>query len=77
MGRGTSGCSETVSVIAEEMYDGLLERVRTHVAEHNGTFWDMFSGGESTEPRRFFLSLPEEQREFLRLAATAEALLAS
>lgn len=62
--------------LAEEMYDGLLERVRKHVAEQNGTFWDMFSGGESAEPRRFFLSLSEEQKEFLRRAATAEALLA-
>ena len=62
--------------LAEEMYDGLLERVRKHVAQHNGTFWDMFSGGEPVEPRRVFLSLPEEQKEFLRLTATAEALLA-
>lgn len=62
--------------LAEEMYDGLLKRTRDYVAKHKGTFWDMFSGGEPTELKRFFLSLPEEQREFLVYAATTEALLA-
>lgn len=60
--------------LAEEMYDGLLKITRGYVAKHNEMFWDIFSG-ELTESRRFFLSLPEEQREFLVHAATMEALL--
>lgn len=62
--------------LVEEMYDGLLKRARDYVAKHNGTFWDMFSGSGLTESRKFFLSLPEEQIEFLTYAATMEALLA-
>ena len=60
---------------AEDMYDGLLKRARKYVAEHQGTFWDMFSESGRTEPRKFYLSLPKEQRKFLRHAAAAEASL--
>ena len=61
---------------AEKMYDGLLDRARKHAIEHSETFWDMFSEDRETESRNFFLSLPEEQREFLRTSATVEALVA-
>ncbi|GEM_PF-6214321 len=59
----------------EEAHERLLERTRAYVEEHGETFLDMFSEKGSTKSRQFFLSLPEEQREFLRSIATMEALL--
>jgi hypothetical protein len=53
---------------------GLLEKARNHAAEHGETFWDMFSV-KQTESRKFFLSLPKKQREFLQYMATIDAAM--
>lgn len=61
----------------EEEADCLLKQARDFVALNGETFWDMFTAETQTEAAKFYWSLPENKRTILRLAATAEALLAA